>query len=315
MTINLNTNKVPTAMIPLINLGRTAHAGAVTFGGPAGLQHNPASKIAINLYDVIGDPATPLIPGKKALYDAQVVAVGDAYAAKREAIADGRDFCRHAINLLRPILGNEWNTAWQAAGFHQPSLALPRQPAAMLSSLRAYFNAHAAHENSAAGITAVAAETAADAIDSAILSVATAKNLRVQYKAARDAALDALHDRLCGLRGELDQLLEDDDGRWYQFGFHRPADGKIPVPVTGLTLNPGGAGIVLVSWASSPLATNYRVTWKPSSSSDPVIDAGLFPGTECVLTDLPSTVPIIVAVSARNGAGETTQTEVSIVVP
>ena len=315
MTVNLNTNKVPMGMIPLINLGRTAHAGAVSIGGPTGLEQNTAAKIAIDLYDVIGDPATPLIAGKKARYDAQVVALKDAYAAKREAIKDGREFCRLAINLLRPVLGNDWNTAWQAAGFHQPSLALPRQPAAMLSAFREYFSAHAAHENAAAGITAANATAKAAAVDAAILAVAAAKTLRVQRKAERDEALKALHDRLSGLRGELDQLLEDDDGRWYQFGFRRPADGKLPGPVTGLVLTPGTAGMVLVNWTPSSLASNYRVTWKPTSGSGPATEAGLFPGTSCVLTELPSAVPITVAVSARNEAGETAATEGTIVVP
>jgi len=145
--------------------------------------------------------------------------------------------------------------------------------------------------------------------------LAQARNLRIDLKAARDEALKELRQRLIGLRGELDQILEDDDGRWYDFGFYRPADGKQPSPVAGLVLTPGGAGIVLASWAASSLAVNYRVTWKPTSSSGEPTEVGLVGETQFALTSLPSGVPITIGVSARNDSGETAPTEAAIVVP
>jgi hypothetical protein len=139
--------------------------------------------------------------------------------------------------------------------------------------------------------------------------------LRTTLKTARDESLAALRNRLSGLREELGQLLSDEDGRWYDFGFSRPVDGSIPSPVTGLTLTAGGAGIVLVNCAPSTRATNYRVMWRASSSGDPATSAGLFTGPQCTLTGLPSGVPIIVGVSARNASGETAIVEATIVVP
>ena len=109
--------------------------------------------------------------------------------------------------------------------------------------------------------------------------------------------------------------LAQDDGRWYDFGFRRPADGQQPAPVTDLVLTPGGAGIVLASWAASTNAENYRVTWKPTSSGGEPTEVGLTAETQFALTGLPSGVPIRVGVSARNAAGETLATEVTIVVP
>jgi hypothetical protein len=314
MKLNLNTNKVPSSLNAVITLGTNALAGAISIGPAVNLKQNTAAEISPDLFDLIGNPATPLVPGKQALYAAQKVAVKDAVAAKNAAIKAGREFCRLAINLLRPILGNEWNTAWEAAGFHLPSLALPSQPVALLNALRSYFNAHPVHENAGAGITAVGAETAATAVTAAVLTVAAAKSARVDRKADRDESLTKLRKRLSGLRGELDQILEDDDGRWYEFGFRRPVDGKQPLPVDGLVLTPGGAGIVLVSWAASSYATNYRVTWKPTGSSGDPTDAGLFTDTQCILTGLPSGMPITVAVSARNDSGETVPTEAAITV-
>ena len=303
MTTTILTNSIAQAIAPLITQGRNAHAGALSIGAAVLLSQNTAAKIGVDLHDFIGDPATPLVLGKQPRYAAQKVALKDAYAAKRDALHAGREFCRLAINLLRPILGNDWNTAWQAAGFHLPSLALPKQPVAMLGAFSAYFGTHAAHENAPAGITAAAAKAAADAIDAAVLAVGAAKSLLVLRKGERDVSKKKLRERLIGLRGELEQLLEDDDGRWYEFGFQRPADGSKPAPVTGLTLLPVGSGTVFATWEASARAQNYRVTWKPTGSSDPATEVGLFAETQATLTSLPAGVPVTIAVTARNGSG------------
>src|SRR5688572_10583793 len=164
MTTIHRINSIPQTVGAVITLGRNVFTGATSYAAEAGLFHNTPAKIGAELHDLIGNPTTPLIPGKLARYDAQVVAVKEAHAAKRAAIKAGREFCRLAINLLRPVLGNEWNTAWQAAGFHLPTLRLPSQPAAMITALRAYYDAHPAQENALAGVTAASAAAAANAI-------------------------------------------------------------------------------------------------------------------------------------------------------
>ena len=312
--ITTNNNNIPQPLAGVINLAQISLTGAQAFGEAINLQHNPATAIAADLYNLIGDPATPLVPGKQTRYTAQVVAVKNAHTAKRAAIAAGREFCRLAINVLRPVLGNRWNTAWQAAGFHQPSLALPLQPLAMLTGFRGYFAENPTRENASLGVTAVLAQARITAINGAVLAVATAKDTRITRKAERDAALVALRSRLSDLRGELEQLLEDDEGTWYEFGFRRPIDGRQPAPVLNLVLTPGGAGIVLASWAASSLAENYRIVWRPSSGGA-TTEAGLVGETQFALTGLPSGVPIIIGLSARNSTGETAPTEAAIVVP
>ena len=196
-------NTIPRPLAAVITLARNALKGAMNSGSSVGLAHNTPEKLRAETYDLIGNPATPSIPGKQAQYSAQLVAVKAAYAAKNAPIHAGREFCRLAINLLRPVLGNEWNTAWQAAGFHLPSLALPAQPAAMLTALRSYFSANPAHENSQAGVTAAAAEAAAAAIDIAVVTIAIARRELAVRKVQRDRALKTLRQRLSGLRAEL----------------------------------------------------------------------------------------------------------------
>ena len=303
-------NTIPRPLAAVIALARNALKGAINFADSVDLAQNTPEKIGAETYDLIGDPATPSVPGKQALYAAQLVAVKAAYAAKNTAIHAGREFCRLAISLLRPVLGNEWNTAWQAAGFHLPSLALPSQPAAMLTALRGYFSANPAHENSQAGITAVAAEAAAAAIDAALVAVGGARRELVTLKVQRDRALKTLRKRLSGLRAELEQLLDDDSGKWYQFGFKRPADGRKPAPLEDVTVTVAAPGVVLVKWEAAPLAEGYRVSWKPEGGDPaPRKQPGLIAGTQATLCELPLGVPILIGVSARNPHGESKPTE------
>ena len=311
----MTTNQIPRTIPALIQLGRTVLTGAQSIGEDVELEHNSATEIAADVYDLAGNPATPLVPGKQAKYGAHLMIVKTAYQVKDDAIANGRVFCQVAIGLLKPVLGTRWNTAWQAAGFHLPSLKVPRIPTAMLTSFRNYFGSNPTRENAAANITAARAELLATAIDQAELSISQALDLRLQLKAARDAAVQQLSTRISDTRSELEQLLDDDDGRWYDFGFRRPADGRMPSPVAELTLTPGSAAMVVAQWSAATLAVNYRVTWRISGSAAEPTEVGIFTDRQCAITGLPSGTNIVVGVSARNDSGETTPKEAAIVVP
>jgi hypothetical protein len=102
------------------------------------------------------------VPGKQAKYKAQVVAVAEAYAAARVAVTNGIDYCRLAIGVLKPVLGTRWTTQWQAAGFSEPSLALPRDPVPMLIHFRQYFGSNPTREVAAINITAARAQLTDD---------------------------------------------------------------------------------------------------------------------------------------------------------
>jgi hypothetical protein len=215
---------------------------------------------------------------------------------------------------LKPVLGTRWTTQWQAAGFSAPSLALPQDPVPMLIGFREYFKANAAKEVAPINLTAARAQLLVDSIQDANAAVGAAKQLRIALKTARDTSLRKLQLRLGGLRSELDQILSDDDGRWYAFGFRRPADGAIPSLVTGLALTPAGPGVVLVQWGLSSLAENYRVTWRLAGSATEPTEVGLFTDRQCSIVGLPSGASIVVGVSARNDSGETEPTEAAITV-
>ena len=73
-----------------------------------------------------------------------------------------------------------------------------------------------------------------------------------------------------------------------------------------------GSGTALATWATSARALDYRASWKPAASSDPAIEVGLFAEAQAIIPSLPSGVPIVVSVSARNASGETAATRVTV---
>ena len=310
--MNTNNNTIPQSYVKLINLALFAHPGIQEHGASIGLEHTTAAGLLTDFHNLVGDPATPAIPGKQDLLTAQLLVIKQNSVAVDVALKAGRDFCRAGTGVLKPILGQRWNGAWMTAGFTAGSLAVPHVPLSMLLQFRSYLETNPAREVVSLGFTAAQAQAKVTAIQAAVLARETAKGARWSVKAARDEALLALRKRLVGLRLELTQLLSKEDDRWYAFGFRRPADGSQPSPVTELTLLPLGSGTVLATWAASTNATNYRVTWKPIASSDPATEVGLFAETQAVLSGLPAGVPITVGVSARNGSGETAPTEAAV---
>jgi len=310
--MNTNKNTIPQSYVKLINLALFAHTGIQAHGATIGLQHTTAADLLTDFHNLDGDPATPAVPGKQDLLTAQLLLIKTSSAAAEVAMKAGRDFCHAGIGVLKPILGQRWSGAWMAAGFTAGSLAVPRVPLSMLLQLRGYLETNPAREVGSLGFTGAQAQAKVTAIQAAVQARETAKGARWSAKAARDEAFQAVRKRLMGLRLELTQLLSKEDDRWYAFGFHRPADGSKPAPVTGLTLLPVGSGTVFATWEPSVRAENYRVTWKPTASSDPATEVGLFAETQATLTSLPAGVPITVAVSARNNSGETAATEAAV---
>jgi hypothetical protein len=311
----MKTNIIPQSYAGVTDLALLALAGLQAHGAFIGIEHNTAPVMQGAIHLLTGNPATPAIPGKQALLNAQLLTIKTTTAAALAAAKDARAFCMQGLGLLKPSLGQRSNGNWIAAGFTGGSLAVPPVPLTMLLQFRSFFEVNPARESGA--ISAVGAQAKATALQAAIQARDTAKGLRFSVKAARDEAFAALRKRLSGLRAELAQLIAPTDDRWYAFGFRRPADGKVPKPVSALLLTPLGAGTVLAQWPASSYAESYRVTWKPSSASsgEPGTQAGLVSATQFALTGLPSGVSIIVSVSARNGSGETEPVEAAIVVP
>jgi hypothetical protein len=315
-----NTNMTPVHQVPntiggVILLAAPALAGATTHGAAFNLTHNDAPKISADYYDLVGLPGAGLSAGKQGLLNQKRIAVTEAQSLRSEKIAEGLLFCGNAVDHLKEALGRTWNPRWQAAGFTRGTLAMPYNPLPLLFDLRAYFVANPAEELSASHLTAVQADTLATAIQNADRDLNAARSARKSAATARNGALRKLRRRLVGLRSELDQILDDDDPRWVEFGFTRPVDRRIPQAVTGLLLRPGGAaGEIIAEWDASVGAANYRVLRQVLTVDAEPIEVGLFTDGMVIINGLPGGKTVRVTVTARNEAGETLPASSSIAI-
>jgi hypothetical protein len=313
-------NTIPSSQAAIVTLATKALTGAQTIGPGVGLLHQTAAVIAPDVYDYIGDPGagepgSPPAIGKRGLYaDAKAEATA-ALVASKVPEENGRKLCAKSIGLLKNTLGFTWNPAWTAAGFTMGSLRVPKNSIPLLIELRAYFRSNPARESAEQGVTAAALDASITQIQAAQATVMAKRAARTLAKEVSDASFDQLRRRLSLLRGELEGILSDDDGRWYQFGFKRPADGRMPEPVTDLVVAPYGPGTISAAWGLSSLAENYRVSWRLSGSAAEPTEVGLFTDRQCLITALPSGQGVIVGVTARNVSGETAPTEAAITVP
>jgi hypothetical protein len=305
--------------IPKLRTAATAALSGVTNLGPTlNLQYTTAGAFRPDYERLFGDPTATqpaLRIGKQGEYlDAKAQALA-ASAAVRAAVETGRAFFAAAVELLRSTYGRVWNSAWNAAGFTFGSLAMPADPCSALLEFHSYFQLHPERESVERNVNAIRAQTLVAAIDAARLVFATKETAKVAIKQARDEAFETLRGHIVVLRGELDLALSDDDARWYQFGFRRPIDGRLPSPVTDLTLSAGAAGTVIAEWQPSTRVLNYRVARTVVGIDDDPIEVGLFSDLNAVISSLPSGATVRVAVSARNSSGETIPTEATILVP
>jgi hypothetical protein len=305
----------------IASLGTSASAaltGAINLGTVINLEHNDAEAIGTDYHRLFGDPnaAVPeLRVGKQGEYtEAKSQAIA-ATAANRLTVKAGQSFFIASIDLLRSSYGRVWNSVWNAAGFTFGSLAVPKNPRSALVEFRAYFLLHPERESVERNVNATRAQALIIQLDAAQQNVAAKEAAKVAAKQARDDAFEKLRARIRDLRGELDLLLDDDDSRWYQFGFRRPIDGHLPLPVEGLTLRAGAAGEVIAEWLPSSRVLNYRVNRTVIGIDTTPIEVGLFSDLSAAIRPLPSGATVRIEVSSRNASGETVPAQGTIVVP
>ncbi len=233
-----------------------------------------------------------------------------AGAAVRTAVSSGRALASACVGTLKPRLGNQWSAAWAEAGFPGGSLAIPRNPAALLQQLGVYYAGHPAHEvpslTPAISCTAAACTAAAQAIAAANTASNDSNVAAGQAKAALDAALRAASQRLTALREELVPLLGAEDERWYFFGFERPADPETPEVPGNLVVTPGGPGRLIVDWDHARRAETYRITARHAATGDELAMQIVSDGY-AVLDGLVTGTPVKIEVTARNEAGGESQ--------
>lgn len=241
-------------------------------------------------------------------------AFGNAKTERKEANGEltkkdgeGKTFIGNARKRLAKFFGERPSTEWEGAGWPSGSTSTPTtqdERFALIKSVKAYFTLHPEHASADMEATAALAQAAWQAIDDARGVFDTKVTDMGTAKAARDTAVKNLRDRMTGLIGELDTVLEDDDPRWHKFGLSRPSDPEMPEPPTFTTAIAGVPGTGLIDWDDPPRAEHFRV-WIWIIGVDQDFHAVESPAdSDATLSSLPSGATVKVRVTSVNAAGE-----------
>jgi hypothetical protein len=307
------SNNIPETYDAIVKLLEEAADGAQTHGAAIGLKQNDEAALRAEITNLAGEkagpgnvpPATPGLKDKWNTAKAAKKSTSDAFNLTKQF---GRELARTCIGVLKPRLGNQWNAQWSAAGFTNNSLAVPDNPMVMLQQLRTYFSAHPAQE--VPNLTPTISATSA-ACDEASEKISTKGSLSNQAnvdaglaKSALEAGIASARGRLGGLRDELGQLLDDDDERWYAFGFNKPSDPETPEVPENAVVTPGGPGshMLFIDWDDARRAESYRVIITAVAGGQELKNEIIHDESEVTFNDLPPG-PVKITIAARNSDG------------
>lgn len=318
-------NSIPAAYDPIIQLLEDAADGAHTHGAGIGLVHNTEAAIRADLIALVGKPAgpggvPPAVAGFKAAWNVAQTNKSSATAKFRTAQSNARVYVRTCIRSLFPVLGESWNADWNAAGFTGGSLAVPVNPMTLLQQMRAYYVANPAHESVVQGINCNAAtcESTAQGLSDAESASNQSNTDSGSAKSDYETGLAAGRARLTGLRNELSQLMDDDDDRWYAFGFDKPSDPSTPETPANLVTTAGAAGskLLIADWDDARRADSYRFRAVNQATNAEVANEIVADSQISLTLNVAVGVVVLLTVTGRNAAGESpTSDAVEFIVP
>ena len=230
-----------------------------------------------------------------------------ALATQKAAKADAQAFALQAREVLRPYLGRSWSVAWAQAGYKNNSLALPDSLpllVEMLGSLETYFTAHAAHQNAALSVTAAAAAQKRMELEAAIAAANNSKTAQRTKRDERDAAEDALVEKLRASRNELEVVLPPDDQRWLDFIEDVPADEQRPEAVDEIEFDLTTPRHIKGSWEAPSRSDRFLIRVKVAGVDTDFRHVKTVSEPEFDLNTFATGAHVQVQVVAANGAGE-----------
>jgi hypothetical protein len=229
-----------------------------------------------------------------------------ASATLRTADSNAKGFIARAVKVLSISLGNDWSDEWLPTGLPDNSTGVPRtqdKRFAALNGLKAYFTANPGKENAALNVTAAIAATLHTALSDGRLAVANSLSNTKGKLIARDAALEVFRKRFRGTIGELEQLLADDDPKWYDFGLNRPSDPATPGVPGNVVATALGGGRVLVQIDGARRANSHSFYRQLPGDAEPV-KATNTEGAQFTIEGLPAGQTVQITVTGVNDAGE-----------
>jgi hypothetical protein len=291
-------NNLPGAIDKLFTLAEGMANGCNTYQNPIGLMHTTENTLRAALL--------PAQTGEIS-YQAGRAAKANAVSAQDVQDANAATFITKARDLLKTYLGNNWSELWEQTGFPNQSLAVPGTLAErmqLLRSLEIYFTAHAAQENAPLGVTAIAAKDLYAAFSTARSAVNNCLTDVRQKRTARDTAVEALRKKMRDLVNELNQLLDENDGRWQAFGLNIPGGTQVAEVPQTLVLSGAGSGHLFANWANSARADRYRVYKQVVGVDTDFVLAATVTESEANLNTFAPGSHVKVRVTAVNDSGE-----------
>jgi hypothetical protein len=297
------TNRVDKTVPGLLTSAGDAANAAATHGATIGLLQNPAAKIrpeidglrvSVNRVDALKSGLVPLRLNMRGL------------------VSQGRELLIVARDNFKPLLGSEYNEAWDPTGLVD-SLSIPDVTPgvqSLLGSFHDFLVANPGQEVPSKNVTAQEFETLFTSLDAARSSVREQEVLLDNARRERDAKALALRKRMRSLIDELNMLLDPMDARWKAFGFNVPGAPETPDVPENVVATLIGPTAVAVKWNAPPRAEYFRVWKRVIGVDQESVAVGNPADVDFTIEGLPSNATVEVVVSAVNEGGESNVSKV-----
>ena len=305
------SNPTPSPIDELIAAGEDMCDGLNQHAVALSITQNTFAKTRADL-----DALLAAVSAQSAAEGAQPV----AYAALRTADSNGKGFIGAFIKVASITLGNAWSDAWLATGLPDNTVGVPTtqdKRFAALHGIKTYLTANPTMEVSTPKVTVTAAlaQTLYTAISNARQGVNNAHNLTKTKVMAKDAAEDDFAKRYRGVVNELEDILDDEDPKWYDFGLSRPADPAQPGQPAIVHATALGTGRVLVQTDGARRANSFNYYKKVIGVDAEPVKLLNDPGKQHTFEGLPIGATLEFTITGVNDAGEGQPSEaVSVVV-
>ncbi|MDB6026033.1 MAG: hypothetical protein JWM68_2256, partial [Verrucomicrobiales bacterium] len=223
---------------------------------------------------------------------------------------EARLFAMLVRDILKPILGTEYSSAWDVVGF-VGGLEASRnvdELITLLETIVSFLTANpalgAARNLTAADVQAVltSLKAARQAVTDQELTVGT-------LQAVRDQKFDAIRKALRGLKDELTDQLDPLDLRWKAFGFNLPGADATPDVPENLSVILIGPNAAAMKWGASARAGYYRVWRRVIGVDAEPVAVGSPADLDFTLENLPAASTVEIYISAVNNGGESQLSE------
>jgi hypothetical protein len=271
-------------------------------------QHEAGIGIVKNTEALFRPKLEALIAAENA-FKASLTAQGPAYVAEQVADSNVRGFIAAFIKTASATLGNEWSNDWVATGLPGNSVSIPSTKDARftcIGTMKQYLTDNPDMEVSTPKITVTAAKATQlhTALSDARNVVANALSDSAAKELTRDAAEAVFRKAFRSLIGELEELLADDDPKWYDFGLNRPADAAQPDVPEDVTVELFAGGNALVKTSGARRASSFDYYKRVVGVDAQPVKVDNTEAEELLIPGLPVGATVEFTITGVNDAGE-----------